>query len=727
MSFWKKGKKAAAKETGGETANAKEVMEKEVMDKEAVSKKDEKAENKLKNPAAKKQKNKTKETKVGLKKMTHNPLNTIGARLLLFFLLLSLIPVIGIGVTDYYYAEAQFKANTFDGLREIAKGSADDVDNWINGRIAKLERASNNLVFQTGDQFKILSFIMSLKEETDDVETIFYINSQGDAIASSGKEFNFKNQDFFTKAMKGVATTSNIMSNLDTGNSVITIALPIRSINGIEGVLAGSFGSNALTRLIQNTRYGQSGYAYMIDDTGVIMAHPDAGKILKENITNTESASLNQIAKQMLNAQPGEGEYTQEGVNKLVSYAPVRSTKWVVALTVATDEVFARAQAMRWFNLIGLIVVAVAVTILALIISRWISRPIVALARQADVLATGNLQVEISTKQPGELGVLGTSLASMVHNTRSVLQALKAGIGNLDSATGEITQAAEGMAQVSEQIALTIGQMSASTQETANTVGEVNKSQANSATEFERLVRNVEAMAATTGETVTQTQQGAKIMADLTGSIGETNIKSQLVQAAMDRLTTQAKDISGITSVIAQIAEQTNLLALNAAIEAARAGEAGRGFAVVADEVRKLAEASSAQASEIARLINEVTADVASAVEATGQMNELVAEQAQVSTQAQAQFNRIAEGSGNVMSILSQVEEQARLISTQVQQVSDGMGNIAAISEENAASAEEIAASTQEMSSSAQTVSESAQTLRKLMESLNTESERFKL
>ncbi|MHB1404263.1 MAG: methyl-accepting chemotaxis protein [Desulfitobacteriaceae bacterium] len=273
----------------------------------------------------------------------------------------------------------------------------------------------------------------------------------------------------------------------------------------------------------------------------------------------------------------------------------------------------------------------------------------------------------------------------------------------------------------------TVGQMSTSTQETANTVGEVNMAQANSVTEFAALVQNVEVMAATTNETVVQTQQGAAIMADLTGSIEQTNTKSQLVQAAMDRLTAQAKDISGITTVIAQIAEQTNLLALNAAIEAARAGEAGRGFAVVADEVRKLAEASSTQASEIARLINEVTADVAAAVQATSHVNKLVAEQAQVSTQAQAQFNRIAEGSGNVMTLLGNVEEQAKLISDQVQQVSDGMGSIAAISEENAASSEEIAASTEEMSSSAQTVSESALELRKLMEKLNAESGRFVL
>lgn len=654
-------------------------------------------------------------------------LNTIGARLLIFFLLLSLLPVIGVGVTDYYYARTQFEANTYEGLREIAKGSADDLDNWIHGRLTKLEKFSNSLVLQEGDMNKILPFIMSVKDETDDVETVFYINAAGDAISSSGKEYNFKNQEFFNKAMKGIAVTSNLMSNIDTGNSVITMALPIRTLNGVEGVLAGSFGSNALNRLIENTRYGQSGYAFMIDDTGVIMAHPDLGKIMKENLTNTESASLNQIAKIMLGAQPGEGEYTREGVKKLVSYAPVKSTNWVVALTVTSDEVSARAVGMRWFNIIGIIIAAVAVTLLSLFISRWISRPIVALARQADVLATGNLQVEINDKQPGELGILGRSLAAMVENMRALLQALKQGIGNLDTATGEISQAAGGMAQVSEQIALTIGQMSTSTQETANTVGEVNKAQANSVTEFEALVQNVEVMAASTNETVVQTEQGAAIMADLTGSIEQTNTKSQLVQAAMDRLTAQAKDISGITSVIAQIAEQTNLLALNAAIEAARAGEAGRGFAVVADEVRKLAEASSTQASEIARLINEVTADVATAVQATGQMNKLVAQQAQVSTQAQAQFNRIAAGSGNVMTILSQVEDQAKLISDQVQQVSDGMGSIAAISEENAASSEEIAASTEEMSSSAQTVSKSALELRKLMEKLNAESGRFVL
>lgn len=187
----------------------------------------------------------------------------------------------------------------------------------------------------------------------------------------------------------------------------------------------------------------------------------------------------------------------------------------------------------------------------------------------------------------------------------------------------------------------------------------------------------------------------------------------------------QTGEIRGITNIITGISDQTNLLALNAAIEAARAGDAGRGFAVVADEVRKLAEESRQSAKHIEELIEHITRNVESSVEATDDAADLIREQTGIGDKAQHEFAEIAEGSQNVANLLNVVEVEVQEIVSMTQAIGQAVSAVADTSQDDAAAAEEIAASSEEMSAAASTIQESTEVLMQHMDELKAQSVKF--
>ena len=603
-----------------------------------------------------------------------------------WFLILSLVPLIGVGVAFYLVtaSNATKAANSY--LLEMTKITATAMDEWLQGRAKKLQDYARNPVLLSGDAAQIQAFCKMATENTVDTEMILFADPAGNAILPNGQRVNIADRDYFKAVMSGkeVAISSLLISKA-TGNKVIVVAVPVRGPAGTAGVLAGTFEPKTLWARIANLKYGQSGYAYLIDSTGLVMAHPDESKIMKENFTKTSSESLNRVAERMIRGEPGTGRYIYEGVEKLVAYAPVKSAGWVVALNAPINEVYAQTRGIAASMLLVIAIVAVLVVIMAIFVGRQISRPLVKLIEQAEQMSTGDLRLDIATGAFGELGVLGEALKKMLGNTVGVLRSIGGAISNLEVAVKEIAGAAEETARASEQVAQTVSQVAAGAQGMAQDVSHIS--------------RNTE-------ETVRRTEEGERIMQELAGMISRLAEKSRSIGEAMERLTGHARQISGITDVIAGIAAQTNLLALNAAIEAARAGDAGRGFAVVAEEVRKLAEESRRQAEEIARLIEGVTGDVEASASMTREAIGLMEEEARMGERALAHFLEIARGA---------------------RQVAELLNNVAAASEENAASAQEIAASAQEMSSAAQTINEQVKNLVSLIEALKDQAARFKI
>lgn len=381
---------------------------------------------------------------------------------------------------------------------------------------------------------------------------------------------------------------------------------------------------------------------------------------------------------------------------------------------------------VRWMSIVALLVLLVGL-IASYIEATSLARPLAQLAGHADILATGNLNVDVNTNYHGELGTLGRAMKKMLENTRTACSSIHGAVSDLETAVHDISGASAQTSQVAEQVAETVNQISSGAQSTAQTTNDISLAAGGMTEKIETLVSHVDSITANTVETASRTEHGEKIMQELALKMKTTATKAEDIQEAIHTLNEQTGKIRGITDVIKGIADQTNLLALNAAIEAARAGEAGRGFSVVAEEVKKLAEESSNRAAEIAGLISQVTENVELSARTTEEAVNLIDEQVRIGDKALGEFTEIADSAKQVASLLREVEIHTKEMLGVGQKIAFDINNLAATSEQDAAAAEEIAAATQELSAAAGTINSNAQELSELMQELKTQSSRFQL
>ncbi|MFC5528682.1 methyl-accepting chemotaxis protein [Cohnella yongneupensis] len=500
----------------------------------------------------------------------------------------------------------------------------------------------------------------------------------------SGADFVLNVRPYYepVRAADGVYFSDPYVDS-STGNINLGIFHPVKdNSNKFIGFVAADIAMTAMPSIMQSYSLGESGYAILLSKSGDILYHPDKDKVLKEKLTD-DKGELGAVAKKMVEGQSGLQLINDNGVNRYIGYATSKDTGWSVGLTITQKEVMSDLKTFTILTVSGFSISVLFLVIITYWALRYILRSIPQLLAKLKLIENGDLTVQFDSSSGNEIGQIAQGIRSMVQQVYNMIRTIADTSQSLTSSAAEISLTTEEVARGSMQQA-----------ESAQTASELVKDLTNAVSVVSK--RAQEAV-----ELTEKTNRGALAGGD---AVRKTINSMDHLTVRMSNLEQDSNKIGDIIQVINEISEQTNLLALNAAIEAARAGEQGRGFAVVADEVRKLAERSGEAAKQIAAIITGMQHSTQESVKA-------VTETADLSRQTGQELERIVNMAGEVARQSEEIARDSQNQSVKTAEVMREIESIAAVSEEAAAAAEQTASS--------------SQTLTSLSESLNSVVKRF--
>ncbi len=583
--------------------------------------------------------------------------------------------------------------------------------------------AYKNAVMDAGciPQFSDAAVTVDEKQKILDERVSMHDFQRGNIIGKNGVSIfdgkDYSDREYVQQAMQGNVYVSEPLISKITGELSIMVAAPIYTDgvygSSIAGVVYFVPHETFLNDIVSAIQLGENSRAYMINKSGDTIADITLDTITVQNIeaeaqANPALGELAAIHASMRQGQNGFGSYISGEEKMFAAYAPVNDTDgWSIAVTAPQLNYLASTRDAMVVNLAVIVLSIVASVIVALVLAAHISRPMKACAERMKLLVKGDLETpmpRITTRD--ETGMLANSTASLVEGLgmvihdigymltemanqnfdvhtkheevyvggfRNILDSMRHMKRELSDAMHQVNNSAQQVASASTQLSASAQMLSQGTTEQASSVQEL-------AARLSEINEQAKSTANEAMEVRHKTHQTGK-------EVSMCNEKMQHLVEAMNKIQDSSDQIEKILKTIDDIAFQTNILALNASVEAARAGSAGKGFAVVAEEVRSLAGKSAEAAQNTSMLIGNSTEAVHTGTKIANNTAEVLQE---VVRSIQSMVDSIDE-------IASVSNEQ----SSAVGQVSDGINQIADVVQSNSATAEEGAAASEQLSAEA--------------------------
>ena len=552
---------------------------------------------------------------------------------------------------DYLQRNA-IRHNLDNYLNEMGSVTANNIQTWLGGRILLAQNLAEAIAL-TPEPGQVAN-LLEQKTLSNTFMSVYFGDSQGgftirpDSKMPDG--YDPRTRPWYKDALNS-SSSSLTKPYIDaaTGQMVITIGAPVKKAGQTLGVVGADMTLQAITDSINALNFNGMGYAFLINADGEILVHPDKNLVTK-NLKDIYPQDTPAITTDL-------SEIQVNGKARIVTFAPVKglgSANWYIGLSVDKEQAFAALSEFRTSAIIATVIAVVSIIALLGLLIRLLMQPLHVMTRAMQNIAEGegDLTRRLAVESQDEFGILGSAFNRFVERIHT-------SISEVASATEQLNEVALRVVSASNSSMLNSDEQASRTNSVAAAINELGAA-------AQEIARNAAQASHQASDARGLAEEGQQVVER---SISSMQQLSQLLGTSsghIEALNDKTVNIGQILEVITSISQQTNLLALNAAIEAARAGEAGRGFAVVADEVRNLAHRTQESAQQVQKMIEELQVSARGSVSTMEESQRHSQDSVEIANRAGERLisvtERIGEIDGMNQSVATATEEQTSVV-----------------------------------------------------------------
>ncbi len=650
-------------------------------------------------------------------------------------LLVVLIPMVAVSYISIHTATKALVASSETRVQETAANLSELTQMMLENQFKLVNGITQGPLFQQvidvllalgaeqiPDAAKTIDLSLKKAHEENQkfYEMFFMTDAKGNVISDSmegkyrEKKLSFGDRDYFLAGKQGRKSIGKPVISKFTGKPVVVVSTPLKTVSGdFGGILAGVMDLEILSESILSKKIGNTGFTFVLDQKGIIIAHPVKENIMKTDMSRT--TGLEDLGQRMISGNKGVVHYTFKGDDKVAGFCGVPLTGWSIGTTQDRKEFMAGIKEMILYNFIVGCIAAVVTVIFLYAVSLAIVRPINEAVKGLKDISQGDgdLTQRLNVAGRDEIGILSYRFNGFISNLQSMIKEIALGVKTLSGSAGELGQISDRMSSGADQTSKKVGSVTDSSEAMTDNMNSVSAAMEQSSASLNAVATAADQMNSTISEIARNAEKASTVASNAV-------TKAEESSGRMDRLGVAAQAIGQVVETITDISEQVNLLSLNATIEAARAGQAGKGFAVVAAEIKELASQTSEASMDIKEKIEDIQAG---------------------SNHTQTGINEISDVIKDVNDIVATiataVEEQSaatREIADNITQASAGVEEVNQKISQSSASAFDITKemndvnlSTQEMSDQSSLVNQNSADLSELAKRLGGMVDRFKV
>jgi methyl-accepting chemotaxis protein len=678
---------------------------------------------------------------------------TFKAKLLIYSLLLSLIPMLFIG----FFVNNKVSKTTEQDYINFSEGEINQVDNAIsmyfesirenalllatNPEVMKADESITSYVAQTAEGDTI---DMTPSQNGEVEKAIFEVFSRFGATHSNAayvymgtsdggyvqypegpttSGFDPRERPWYKAALEEPGKVKLTSAYAATGQDGIIVSnvVTIEQNGKQKGVLGLDVSLEGLTNIIKDIKIGESGYVILTQSDGTILANPKNPELNFKPISELKVPELKDLSKD------GTFEATINGKDFVLNTVTSANEGWKYIAVIEQSELSKTANDIQGALLLIGAIAAAAAVLVSIFVSLQITKNIQKISNLSLAMSKGDLTQRVNINSTDEIGEMGQNYNIMANSLKGVITKISDGSQQLSATSEELAAGSIQNQEASNQISESIQSVAAGTddqkmaiEDAVEIINEVSKHVYHVSQSMENVKHSVNISAETA-------KQGSNVVNQTVKQMDEIDRNVSTSAQKISELNEKSNKISRISLMIQSISEQTNLLALNAAIEAARAGEHGKGFAVVADEVRKLAE----QSSQSALQINDIVVDIKGGINESMSLVDKGANSAKdgllLVNESGKAFEEITDSVIIVSSNISDVVIAMDKMKKRIIEVADHIKNVSNTSLDVNEHSQNVAAASQQMSASMEDVSFAAKELAKMAIELEEVISQFKL